>query len=87
VTGGAPPTHQAAQAAAVRARVGEINAQPDAPHTLRDLAASIRPLADQTTARAEARHAEPDEAYVTRLSPHHQTSVQDSGPTGSRDYR
>jgi hypothetical protein len=25
------------------------------------------PLADQTAARAEARHAEPDEAYVTRL--------------------
>ena len=89
MTGGAPPTYQAetARAAAVRAWAGEINAQPDAPHTLRDLAASIRPLADQTTARAEARHAEPDEAYVTRLRPHHETSVQVSGPPGSWDCR
>src|SRR6185312_16014198 len=37
--------------------------------------------------RAEARHAEPDEAYVTRLCPHHETSVQVSGPPGSWDYR
>jgi hypothetical protein len=89
VTGGAPPTYQAEtdRTAAVRARAGEINAQPDAPHTLRDLAASIRPLADQTMARAEARHAEPDEAYFTRLRPHHETSVQVSGPPGSWDYR
>ena len=89
MTGGAPPTYQAetARTAAVRAWAGEINAQPDAPHTLRDLAASIRPLADQTVARAEARHAEPDEAYVTRLRPHHETSMQVSGPPGSRDYR
>ena len=85
MTGGAPPTYQSetARAAAVRAWAGEINAQPDAPHALRDSAASIRPLADQTTARAEARHAEPDEAYVTRLRPHHETSVQVSGPPGS----
>ena len=89
MTGGAPPTHQgeSARAAAVRAWAGDINAQPDAPHALRDLAASIRPLADQTTARAEARHAEPDETYVTRLRPHHETSVQVSGPPGSWDYR
>ena len=89
MTGGAPPTYQAetARAAAVRAWVGGINAQPDAPHTLRDLAASIRPLADQTTARAEARHAEPDEAYVARLRPHHETNVQVSGLPGSWDYR
>ena len=47
MTGGAPPTYQAetAPATAVRAWVGEINALPGAPHTLRDLAASIRPLA------------------------------------------
>ena len=89
MTGGAPPTYQAetARAAAVRAWAGEINAQPDAPHTVRDLVASIQPLADQTTARAEARHAEPDEAYVTRLRPHHETSVQVSGPPGSWDCR
>jgi hypothetical protein len=89
VTGGAPPTYQAetARAATVRAWVGEINAQPDAPHTLWDLAAPIRPLADQTTARAEARHAEPDDAYVTRLRPNHETSVQVSVPPSSWDYR
>ncbi len=89
MTGGAPPTYQAEtdRTAAVRAWAGEINAQPDAPHTLRDLAASSRPLADQTTARADARHAEPDEAYVTRLRPHHETSMQVSGPPSSRDYR
>lgn len=47
VTGGAPPTYQAetAPATAVRAWADEINALPGAPHTLRDLAASIRPLA------------------------------------------
>ena len=47
MTGGAPPTYQAetAPATAVRAWVGEINALPGAPHTLRDLAASIRPFA------------------------------------------
>jgi len=88
VTGGGPPTYQAEtdRTAAVRAWVGEINAQSDTPHTLRDLAASIRPLADQTATRAEARHAEPDEAYVTRLRPHHRTSVQVSGAPGSWNY-
>ena len=34
------------------------------------------PLADQTAARAEARLAEPDVAYVTRLRPQHETSMQ-----------
>ena len=70
-----------------RRRADKINAQPDAPHTLRDLAASMGPLADETAARAEARHAEPDEACVTRLRPQHETSVQVSGPPGSWDYR
>ena len=89
MTGGAPPTYQAdtAPATAVRAWAGEINALPVAPHTLRDLAASIGPLADQAAARAEARHAEPDEAYVTRLRPQHETSVQVSGSPGSWDHR
>lgn len=89
MTGGAPRTHQTetARAAAVRTWVGEINARPDAPHTLRDLATSVRPLADQTATRAECRHAEPDEAYVTRLRPHHETSVQVSCAPGSWDYR
>ena len=53
MTGGAPPTYQAETnwAAPARAWVGAINDQPDAPHTLRDLA-SNRPLADQTAASA-----------------------------------
>src|SRR5579863_10472018 len=55
------------QAAAVRAWADKINAQPDPPQTLRDLAASMGPLADQTAARAEASYAEPDDAYVTRI--------------------
>ena len=74
------------RAAAVRAWVDKINAQPGAPQNLRDLAASMGPLADQTTARAEARHAEPDDAYVTRLRARHETHVQVSGPPGSWDY-
>ena len=88
MTGGAPPTCQAEtdRAAAAGVWADKINAQPDAPHTLRDLAASMGPLADETAARAEACHAEPDEAYVTRLRPQHETSVQVSGPPGSWDY-
>ena len=74
-------------AAAVRAWADKIGAQPDAPHTLRDLAASMGPLADQRAARAEARYAEPDGAYVTRLRAQHETHVQVSGPAGSPDYR
>jgi len=45
------------------------------------------PQADQTAARAEARYAEPDDAYVTRLRAQHETSVQVSGPPGCWDYR
>jgi hypothetical protein len=75
------------RAAAVRAWADKINAQPDAPHTLRDLAASMGPQADQTAARAEARYAKPDDAYVTRLRAQHETSVQVSGPPGCWDYR
>lgn len=74
-------------AAAVRAWAGKINAQPDAPQTLRDLAASMGPQADQAAARAEARYAEPDDAYVTRLRIQHETHMQVSGPPGSPDYR
>ena len=75
------------RAAAVRAWADKIGAQPDAPQTLRDLAASLGPQADQSAARAEARYAEPDEAYVTRLRTEHETHVQVSGLSGSRDYR
>jgi hypothetical protein len=75
------------RAAAVRAWAGKINAQPDAPQTLQELAASMGPQADQSAARAEARYAEPDEAYVTRLRAQHETHRQVSGPPGSWDYR
>ena len=82
-------TYQAetGSAAAVRAWAGKVSAQPDAPQTLRDLAASMGPQADQTAARAEARYAEPDDAYVTRLRIQHETHMQLSGPPGSPDYR
>jgi hypothetical protein len=75
------------RAAAVRAWADKIGARPDAPQTMRDLAASMRPLADQTTARAQASYAEPDDAYVTRLRAQHETHMQVSGPPGSWDYR
>ena len=75
------------RAAAVRAWADKIGAQPDAPQPLRDLAASMGPLADETTARAEASYAEPDDAYVTRLRAQHETHMRVSGPPGSPDYR
>ncbi len=82
-------TYQAetGRAAAVRAWADKINAHADAPQTMRDLAASMGPLADQTTVRAEASYTEPDDAYVTRLRAQHETHVQVSGPPGSWDYR
>jgi len=74
------------RAEAVRTWVGKINSTPDAPATLRDLAASMGPLADQSAARAEASYAEPDEAYIGRLRTQHETYMQVSG-IGSWDYR
>jgi hypothetical protein len=75
------------RAAAVRAWADKITARPDAPQALRDLAASMGPQADQTMTRAEARFAEPDEAYVTRLRARHESHMHVSGPPGSWDYR
>jgi hypothetical protein len=75
------------RAAAVRAWAYKINAQPDVPQNLRELAASMAPLAGRSAARAEARYAEPDDAYVTRLRAQHETHRQVSGPPGSWDYR
>ena len=75
------------RAAAVRAWADKINAQPDAPHTLRNLAASMGPFADQAAARAQARYAEPDDTLVTRLRTQHQTHIQVSGQPGSWDYQ
>ena len=70
------------RAAAVRAWADKINAQPDAPHTLQDLAASMGPLADRAAERAQARYAEPDDTLVTRLRTQHQTHIQVSGQPG-----
>lgn len=75
------------RAAAVRAWAGKINARPDAPQPLRDLAATMGPLADQAAARAHARYAEPDGTYVTRMRAQHETHIRVSGPPGSWDYR
>jgi hypothetical protein len=75
------------RAAAVRAWADKIGAQPDAPQTLRDLAASLGPQADQAAARAGARYAEPDETYVTRLRTQHESHVRVSGPPSFWDYR
>ena len=75
------------RAAAVRAWADKINAQPDAPQTLRDLAASMGPQADQTAARAQARYAEPDDFYVARTRAQHETRLQVSCAPGSWDYR
>jgi hypothetical protein len=61
-------TYQAetGSAAAVRASAGKTGGRSGAPQTLRDVAASMGPQADQAAARAHARYAEPDAAYVTR---------------------
>jgi hypothetical protein len=75
------------RAAAVRAWADKINAQPDAPRTPQDLAASMGPLADRAAARAQARYAEPDDILVTRLRIQHQNHIQVSGQPGSWDYR
>jgi hypothetical protein len=73
-------------AAAVRAWADKTNAQPDAPQAMRDLAASMGPMADRSAAAAEAAYAEPDDAYVARLRTEYETSVQVSGPPGMWDY-
>jgi hypothetical protein len=75
------------RAATVRVWANKINAQPDAPQTMRDLAASMGPMADQSTARAEARYAEPDDTYVTRLRTRYETHMRVSGPPSAWDYR
>jgi hypothetical protein len=82
-------TYQAetGRAAAVRAWADKINAQRGAPQTLRDLAASMGPLAEVTAARAETSYAEPDDAYVTRLRAQHEIYMQVSGPPGCWNYR
>jgi len=74
-------------AAAVRAWADKVGAQPDAPNTLRDLAALMGPRADQAAARAEASYAEPDDIYLARLRAQHETCMRVSGPIGAPSYR
>ena len=74
-------------AAAVQAWAAKINAGPGASENLRDLAATMRPLAAESAARAEANHAEPDDLYVARLREQHETFMRVSGPIGAYDYR
>jgi hypothetical protein len=74
-------------AAAIQAWAAKINAAPDAPQNLRDLAASMGPRAADNAARAEAEHGEPDETYVARARARHETYMQVSGPIGAHGYR
>lgn len=62
------------RAAEVRAWADKVNAQTDAPQTVRDLAASLGPLADKTAARAEVDRPGP----TTCTSPGSATSTKPS---------
>jgi hypothetical protein len=72
---------------AVRARVEKVMADAGAPQSMRDLAVTIGPSADQAIARAEANYAEPDDLYVARLRGQHEASMRVSGPIEAYDYR
>jgi hypothetical protein len=71
----------------VLAWVGKIDATPDAPQALRDLARTMGPLATKAAARAEADFAEPDDAHVARARANFETYMQVSAPHSSWDYR
>jgi hypothetical protein len=71
----------------VLAWVVKINATPDAPPTLRDLADTMGPLAEKSLAQAEADYAEPDAVKVARARADWETHMQVSAPNGSWDYR
>jgi hypothetical protein len=71
----------------VLAWVAKINAAADAPEAMRDLAATMGPLATASAARAEADHAVPDADHVTRARTNWETYMQVSAPDGSWDYR
>ena len=71
----------------VRAWAEKIHAAPDAPQRLRDLAATMGPLAARSAARAEAGHAVPDETYVAAARATWETYRRVSAPGGSWDYR
>jgi hypothetical protein len=69
-----------ANAAAARAWAAKINATPDAPQNLRDLAVTSVRLAGQAETRAEAASAEPDDARVARLRAEHENSIRAGEP-------
>jgi hypothetical protein len=75
------------RAGKVRAWVEKIYAAPDAPQTMRDLAATMGPLAARSAARAEASYAVPDEEHVAAGRANWETYMQVSAPDGSWDYR
>lgn len=83
-------THYQAErqrAAEVRTWADKVNADPRAPQPMRDVAASMSPLADKTAARAEADYAEPDDLHVTRLREQHETHMRVYEPDCQPDYR
>jgi hypothetical protein len=71
----------------VLAWVSKINATPDAPGTLRDLAERVGPLAANAAARAEAEFTTSDEDYVARARANWETYMQVSALDSSWDYR
>jgi hypothetical protein len=75
------------RAGKVLAWVAKIDATADVPETLRDLAATMGPLAAKSDARAEADHAVPDAEFVAQARANWEACMQVSGPDGSWDYR
>ena len=75
------------RAGEVLAWVRKIDATPDASQTMRDLAASMGPLAEKSAARAQASVAEPDETWVARERGTWETFMQVRDTDGAADYR
>jgi hypothetical protein len=71
----------------VLAWVAKINATADAPEAMRNLAATMGPLATASAARAEADYAVPDAVKVAEARKNWETYMQVSAPNGSWDYR
>jgi hypothetical protein len=80
-------TDERERAGKVLAWVAKIKAAADAPEAMRDLAATMGPLAAVSAARAEAGFAVPDAAHVAQARANWETYMQVSAPNGSWDYR
>jgi hypothetical protein len=80
-------TDERERAGKVLAWAAKINAAASAPEAMRDLAATMGPLATASAARAEAKFAVPDAAHVARARANWETYMQVSAPNGSWDYR